>query len=40
VAAVLGYRAMGTNYSSGSGFDASGMNLVLHCPIIGLGVRF
>jgi hypothetical protein len=40
LAAVLGYRALGTNYSTGSGFDASGMNVVLHGPVIGLTFRF
>ncbi|HSH99047.1 MAG TPA: hypothetical protein VLA02_00490 [Reyranella sp.] len=40
IAAVIGYRAMGANYSTGSGFDASGLNLVVHGPVIGVGVRF
>ncbi|WP_085936586.1 hypothetical protein [Enhydrobacter aerosaccus] len=40
LAAVIGYRAIGVNYGAGSGFDASGMNLVLHGPVIGIGLRF
>jgi hypothetical protein len=40
VAGVLGYRALSTNYSSGSGFGAAGMNLLFHGPLIGFGVRF
>jgi hypothetical protein len=40
LAAVIGYRAIGVNYGTGSGFDASGLNLVLHGPVIGIGLRF
>lgn len=40
LAAVIGYRAIGVNYGTGSGADASGLNLVFHGPVIGLGVRF
>ncbi|MDP2329194.1 MAG: hypothetical protein Q8M19_00670 [Reyranella sp.] len=40
LAAVLGYRALGANYGTGSGFDAAGMNLVLHGPVVGLTFRF
>jgi hypothetical protein len=40
LAAVAGYRAIGTRYSTGSGVNASGMDLVMHGPVIGLGVRF
>jgi len=40
IAGVIGYRAMGATYSTGSGFDASGLNLVVHGPVIGVGVRF
>lgn len=40
LAAVLGYRALSTSYTNGSGFDATGLNLVLHGPIIGVGIRF
>jgi hypothetical protein len=40
VAGVLGYRALSTDYSSGSGFGAAGMNLLFHGPLIGFGVRF
>ena len=38
--AVLGYRALGVNYSAGSGTDARGMNMVLHGPVLGLTARF
>jgi hypothetical protein len=40
IAAVAGYRAIGTRYSAGSGFDASSLDLVLHGPVIGAGIRF
>jgi hypothetical protein len=40
LAAVVGYRAIGTRYNTGSGTDATGLDLVLHGPVIGLGVRF
>lgn len=40
IAAVAGYRAIGVNYGTGSGFDANGMNLVFHGPVIGVGLRF
>ncbi len=40
IAAVAGYRAIGTRTSSGSGFDAASLDLVLHGPVIGLGIRF
>ena len=40
IAGVIGYRAIGVNYSAGSGFDANGMNLVFHGPVIGIGLRF
>jgi hypothetical protein len=40
IAAVVGYRAIGVNYSAGSGFDANGLNLVFHGPVIGIGLRF
>jgi hypothetical protein len=39
-AAVLGYRALGINYSAGSGLDARSVNLVLHGPVLGLTARF
>ena len=37
---VLGYRALSTDYSTGSGFGTVGMNLLFHGPLIGFGVRF
>lgn len=40
LAAVIGYRAIGFNYSTGSGFDANSLDLILHGPVIGFGVRF
>lgn len=40
LAGVLGYRALGVNYSEGYGINAAGANLVLHGPIIGLSIRF
>lgn len=38
--AVLGYRALGVNYSAGSGADARSMNMVLHGPVLGLSTKF
>lgn len=40
IAAVLGYRALSTDYTTGSGFSAAGMNILFHGPLIGFGVRF
>lgn len=40
LATVLGYRALSTSYTTGSGFDATGLNLLLHGPVIGFGIRF
>lgn len=40
IAAVLGFRALGVNYSSGAGIDAVGINEVLYGPIIGGSFRF
>ncbi|MBS0519496.1 MAG: hypothetical protein JSR90_12455 [Proteobacteria bacterium] len=40
LAAIIGYRAIGTRYSYGSGTDATGLDFVLHGPVIGFGVRF
>jgi hypothetical protein len=40
IAAVLGFRAIGVNYSSGSGVDTVGINEVLYGPIIGASFRF
>jgi hypothetical protein len=40
IAAALGYRALSTDYSPGSGFGAAGMNILFHGPLIGFGMRF
>jgi hypothetical protein len=39
-AAVLGYRALGVNYVTGSGPNAQSVDLVLHGPVLGLTARF
>lgn len=40
IAAVAGYRALAMRYSTGAGFDAGSLDLLIHGPVIGLGVRF
>ena len=40
IAAVIGFRALGVNYASGSGADTFGINEVLYGPIIGASFRF
>lgn len=40
VAAAIGYRALSTNYSTGSGLDTRGLDILLHGPMIGASVRF
>src|SRR6185312_6559608 len=40
LAALLGFRALGVNYSSGSGLNAVGINETLYGPIIGVSYRF
>lgn len=40
LAAVIGYRALSTNISFNSGLDASGLNLVIHGPLVGATVKF
>jgi hypothetical protein len=40
LAAVAGYRALAVDYSTGSGANARGANIVLHGPIVGFSVRF
>jgi hypothetical protein len=40
IAAVIGFRALGVNYGSGSGPDTFGINEVLYGPIIGASFRF
>lgn len=36
----VGYRALGVNYSTGSGNAVSAIDMVLHGPIIGAAIRF
>lgn len=38
--AGVGYRALGVNYSTGSGNAVSAIDMVLHGPIIGAAIRF
>jgi len=40
IAAVVGFRALGINYTSSSGADTGGINEVLYGPIIGASFRF
>ena len=41
LSAVIGYRAIGFRYTStATGLDASGLDFVLHGPVIGFGVTF
>jgi hypothetical protein len=40
LAALLGFRALGVNYASGSGLNAVGINETLYGPIIGVSYRF
>ena len=40
LAALLGFRALAMNYSSGSGVDTVALNEVMYGPIIGLSYRF
>jgi hypothetical protein len=40
VVAGVGYRALGVNYSTGSGNAVSAIDMVLHGPIIGAAIRF
>jgi hypothetical protein len=40
IAAVVGFRALGVNYRSGSSPDTFGINEVLYGPIIGASFRF
>jgi hypothetical protein len=40
VVAGVGYRALGVNYSTGSGNAVSAVDMVLHGPIIGAAIRF
>jgi uncharacterized membrane protein (UPF0136 family) len=40
IAAVVGFRALGVNYTSGSGVDTVGIDEVFYGPIIGASFRF
>ncbi len=40
LAGVLGYRALGVSYVSGTGINASGIDAVLHGPLIGASIKF
>ncbi len=39
-AAMIGYRALEVDYSQGSGDAQRGINIVMHGPIVGVGLRF
>jgi hypothetical protein len=40
VTALVGFRAIGVNYSQGSGADYLAINEILYGPIIGVSFRF
>ena len=40
IAALLGFRALGVNYNSGSGATAFGLNEVFYGPVLGASFRF
>lgn len=40
IAALLGFRALGVNYNSGSGATAFGLNEVFYGPVLGTSLRF
>ena len=40
LAAVVGFRALGVNYSAGSGTAVSSINMVMYGPIVGGSIRF
>jgi hypothetical protein len=40
LAAVIGFRALGINYSTGWGNDYTSLNLVLYGPVVGASFRF
>lgn len=40
LAATLGYRALAASYTTGSGLETRGIDLLLHGPLIGFSVRF
>ena len=37
---LIGYRALGLNYSKWVGPNESGMNTVIHGPMVGGGLKF
>jgi opacity protein-like surface antigen len=39
-AGMIGYRALEVDYSQGGGFSKSGLNVVMHGPIVGIGLHF
>ena len=40
LAAALGYRALGVNYSARADLDSRAVNLVLHGSVLGLSMKF
>lgn len=40
LAGVVGYRALSTSYSSGSGLNTRGLDILMHGPIVGASLRF
>lgn len=40
LAAALGYRALATSYTTGSGLETRGIDLMLHGPLIGFSIKF
>lgn len=40
LAGVVGYRALSTSYSTGSGLDTRGLDILMHGPIVGASLRF
>lgn len=40
LAGVIGYRALQTSYTAGTGIDTRGIDLLLHGPILGVSLRF
>jgi hypothetical protein len=37
---MIGYRALEVDYSQGGGDSERGINLVMHGPIVGIGLKF
>lgn len=40
MSAILAYRALSTSYSTGSGIDTRGLDILMHGPIVGLSFKF